>query len=95
MGEMLFLWNDAQILINLHFFDLITIAGVTFIAIKYPETLLISKTQIIRVLRVHKDLAEKYYTEKIPDEKSGTIQDYVSFLMAIMPELFKENIKEK
>ena len=56
MGEMLFIWKDAQYFVDLHIFDLFTFLGVTIIAFKYPETLLISKTQILRVYKINQQL---------------------------------------
>ncbi|MCE7737418.1 MAG: hypothetical protein GPJ54_21185 [Candidatus Heimdallarchaeota archaeon] len=90
MGEMLFLWNDAQYFFDLHIFDLITFFGVSIIAFKYPETLLISKTQILRVYKINQQLFPPDYQTMTDAEMLEKIQDYLIFIKQAYPELIPD-----
>ncbi|OLS27700.1 MAG: hypothetical protein HeimC2_10600 [Candidatus Heimdallarchaeota archaeon LC_2] len=87
MGQMLFFWNDAQYFIDLHIFDLFTFLGMSIIALKYPETLLISKTQILRVLKINQQLLTINQLKMTDEEKIKTITNYISFLKRVYPDL--------
>lgn len=90
MGEMLFIWNDAQYFFDLHIFDLLTFLGMTIIALKYPETLLISKTQVLRVYKINQELLTINQQKMTDEEKLKSIKDYISFLNQVYPHLMGE-----
>lgn len=92
MGEMLFIWNDAQYFFDLHVFDLITFLGVSIVAFKYPETLLISKTQILRVYKINQQLFPPDYQTMSDAEMLEKIQDYMIFIKQAYPELIPDKI---
>lgn len=87
MGQMLFLWSDAQYFIDLHVFDLLTFVGISYIAIKYPETMLLSKTQIIRVYNIQQEYFATNFYNMPAEEMMENIQKYMVFLKNLYPEL--------
>ena len=59
----------------------------SIIALKYPETLLISKTQILRVLKINQQLLTINQLKMTDEEKIKTITNYISFLKQVYPDL--------
>jgi hypothetical protein len=91
MGRMLYLWGELSFMFDFHIFDLFTFMGITFIAIKYPETLLISKTQILRVMRLHQEVISNNMIDQTMDEVFERTTDYISFLKELLPEMFSDS----
>ncbi|MHA2033131.1 MAG: hypothetical protein ACW99Q_27500, partial [Candidatus Kariarchaeaceae archaeon] len=60
-------------------------------AIKYPETLLISKTQILRVMRLHQEVISNNMIDQTMDEVFERTTDYISFLKELLPEMFSDS----
>lgn len=93
MGEMLEFWTIFR-LIEWHIFDLITYLGVAYICIKFPETLLISSTQIVRVLEIQKSYQEGEHVldDRLTEQNynmSPQILEYLDLIKKRFPELFK------
>jgi hypothetical protein len=92
MGEMLSMWGSIHTSFEFHIFDVIAFFGVTYIAVKYPETLLISKTQIIRVHELQKTFGLNDHVDipvNPPNDIFKTTKDYILYLKQSLPELFK------
>ncbi|MHA2501908.1 MAG: hypothetical protein ACXAE3_03480 [Candidatus Kariarchaeaceae archaeon] len=83
MGEMLRLWTILS-LIEWHIFDLFTFVLVAIITVRYPETLLISKTQIIRALSLQKSVESAD-----PRISSIEAKNYLEAVRTSFPELFR------
>lgn len=84
MGEMLQVWNIAESF-EWHLFDLITFVGVAYISIRYPQTLLLSKTQIIRALEVLETI-DAYPPDTIEDNE---IEDYLVLVSKTITDLLE------